>query len=129
MDAKDAARRFVDTWLRAWPTSDADAIGAMYADDAVFVSHPFREPQDPREYARWAFGDESFVDARFGEPVACENRATVEYWAILRDGADAEQTLIGIALLRFGDDGLIVEHRDYWAMQAGRHEPVTGWGR
>jgi hypothetical protein len=69
------------------------------------------------------------VDARFGEPIACDNRATVEYWAILRDGDGGEETLIGLALLRFREDGLIAEHRDYWAIQPGRHEPVRGWGR
>ena len=129
MDTKAAAHNFVETWLRAWPASDADAIGAMYADDAVFVSHPFREPEDAREYAQRAFEDESFVEARFGEPIVCEDRATLEYWALLRDRAGAELTLIGLALLRFGGDGRIVEHRDYWAMEAGRREPAPGWGR
>ena len=129
MDAKAAARKFVDTWLRAWPASDAEAIGAMYTDNAAFTSHPFRDPEDPSEYARRAFGAESFVESRFGEPVACDDRATVEYWAVLEDADGAEQTLIGVALLRFADDGRIAEHRDYWAMKEGRHEPVPGWGR
>jgi uncharacterized protein (TIGR02246 family) len=128
MDAKAAARKFVDTWLRAWPASDAEAIGALYTDDAVFVSHPFRRPEDLREYVRRAFAEESFVEARFGEPVACDDRATVEYWAVLKAGDGAEQTLIGVALLRFAADGRIAEHRDYWAMQDGRHEPAPGWG-
>jgi SnoaL-like domain len=128
MDAKASARKFVDTWLRAWPASDAEAIGAMYADDAVFVSHPFRRPEDPRDYARRAFEEESFVEARFGEPVACDDRATVEYWAVLKDADGKEQTLIGLALLRFADDGRIAAHRDYWAMEGGRHEPASGWG-
>ena len=129
MDAKAAARNFVETWLRAWPAADADAIGAMYADDAVFTSHPFRAPEDPSGYARRAFAEESFVEARFGDPVACEDRATVEYWAVLADADGAEETLIGVELLRFADDGRIAEHRDYWAMQNGRHEPAPGWGR
>ena len=129
MDADAAARNFAETWMRAWPASDADAIGAMYADGAVFVSHPFREPENPGEYARRAFAEESFVEARFGDPIACEDRAAVEYFAILRDGTGAEQTLIGLALLRFADDGRIVEHRDYWAIEAGRREPAPGWGR
>jgi hypothetical protein len=99
----------------------------MYTNDAEFVSHPFRRPEDPRDYARRAFKEESFVEARFGEPVACEDRATVEYWAVLADAEGNEQTLIGLALLRFGEDDRIAEHRDYWAMQDGRHDP-PGWG-
>ena len=40
-----------------------------------------------------------------------------------------EQTLFGLTLLRFGDDGLVADHRDYWAMQEGRRQPSPGWGR
>jgi len=28
-----------------------------------------------------------------------------------------------VTVLRFGPDGLVVDHRDYWAMQPGRAEP------
>ena len=49
------------------------------------------------------------------------DRAAVEYWATMRVGGE-EQTLAGTTLLRFDDDGLVVEHRDYWAMAEGRRE-------
>ena len=49
----------MDGWSRAWPARDADAVAALYADDAVFVSHPFREPRSPREYAAWGFADQA----------------------------------------------------------------------
>ena len=49
-DATPAARIWVDVWARAWPAGDVEAIDALYADDAVFYSHPFRARQAPREY-------------------------------------------------------------------------------
>ena len=52
----------------------------------------------------------------------------VEYWAVVRTGERFE-TIAGVALLTFGDDGLVTEQRDYWAMQEGRCEPGPGWGR
>jgi hypothetical protein len=30
-------------------------------------------------------------------------------------------------VIRFGADGRVVEHRDYWAMEDGRREPPPGW--
>ena len=123
MDAAAAARAWVEGWMRGWQEGDADAIGSLYAEDAVFRSHPFREPErSARDYALRAFADEDLVECSFGEPVVGDDRAVVEYWAILRaDGA--EETLAGIALIRFGPDGRVVEQRDYWSMQPGRSNP------
>ena len=36
MDAETAARRWADTWSRAWPQRDAEAIAALYADTVVY---------------------------------------------------------------------------------------------
>jgi len=44
MDAETAARRWADTWSRAWPQRDAEAIAALYADTAVYRSTAFGEP-------------------------------------------------------------------------------------
>ncbi len=35
--------------------------------------------------------------------------------------------MTGTTILRFRDDGLIVDHRDYWSVVAGREEPYDGW--
>jgi ketosteroid isomerase-like protein len=123
VDAKAAASLWVEAWTEGWTSGDADTIGALYAEDAVFRSHPFREPeQSGRDYARRAFADETLVECRFGEPVVDGDRAAVEYWAILSAEGE-EETLAGIALIRFGDDGRVIEQRDYWSMQPGGHPP------
>ncbi len=132
MDAEQAARAWVDGWTRAWPEKDADAIAALYTEDAVYRSHPFREPHrggvGAREYARWAFESEESVEVWFAEPLVSGDRAAVEYWAILRsEGKDA--TLAGTTLLRFAPDGRCEEHREYWALEEGRRLPPDGWGR
>jgi SnoaL-like domain len=120
VDGESVARAWVEGWTKGWEAGDAEAIGCLYAADAVFRSHPFREPErSARDYALRAFADEELVECRFGEPVVDGDRAAVEYWAILSAEGD-EETLAGIALIRFGDDGLVVEQRDYWSMQPGR---------
>jgi ketosteroid isomerase-like protein len=128
-----AARRWRETWLRAWPGQDVEAIRGLYSDDAVFRSHPFRDTHDGAEgvaeYARWAFADEEGpAEVWFGEPFVAGDRAACEYWAVARsEGRD--QTIAGVSLLRFGPDGLVVTQRDYWAVEDGRREPPEGWGR
>jgi ketosteroid isomerase-like protein len=131
VDAESAARAWVDAWQRAWPSKDPEPLAAVYAEDAVFRSHPFRDPHIGREgvldYARWAFADQdAFGGCRFGEPMVEGDRATVEYWAILVEKGE-EVTIAGVALLRFAD-GRVRAQRDYWSLQAGRREPPEGWG-
>jgi SnoaL-like domain len=117
-----AARRWAETWERAWPAADADAIAALYADDAVFHSHPFRERQGPREYVEWAFADQASADCRFGEPLVDRDRAAVDWWGVITAPDGSVETVAGTSLLRFDADGLVVEQRDAWAGEPGRVE-------
>ena len=132
MDAEDAARRWRETWLHAWPTRDVEAVRSLYGSDAVFRSHPFREPHrgaaGAAAYGEWAFAEEeAAAECRFGEPVVAGDRAACEYWAVVRS-AGGEQTIAGVAVIRFGRDGLVTAQRDYWAIEPGRREPPEGWG-
>lgn len=132
MDAETAVRRWVVAWLRAWPAKDTEPLAAVYADDAVFRSQPFREPHLGREgvleYARWSFSDQDgLVGCWFGEPVVVADRATVEYWAILVEKGE-EVTIAGVALLRFDPEGRVRVQRDYWSLEPGGREPPEEWG-
>ena len=125
-------RAWMDAWSRAWPAADPAPLAAVYAPDAVFRSHPFRELHEGREgvldYARWAFDDQDgFGYCRFGEPVVAGDRAIVEYWAVLVENG-REVTIAGVSLLRFGPDGLVRGQRDYWALEPGARDPAAGWG-
>jgi ketosteroid isomerase-like protein len=122
MDAEAAAQAWIERWSRAWPAGDADLLESLYAENVVFRSHPFRDPQAPADYARWAFADEDerLVELRFGEPVAGGSGAAVEYWAVLRRRDGTDTTLAGVAVIRFGHDGRVVEQRDYWDLADGR---------
>jgi len=128
MDTQAAARWWADEWAAGWREHDSGRIAALYADGAVFRSAPFRDPDHPRRYSEWAFADEDAVECRFGDPVIAGDRATVEYWAVIT-AAGRDETLAGVALLRFDGDGLVVEQRDYWQMEAGRRDPFAEWGR
>ena len=127
METGAAARRWVEGWSRAWPAADADAVAALYADDARFRSEPFRELQSPRAYAEWAFSEQDEAECWFGAPIVDGDRAVVEYWAVVRfQGRD--ETIAGIAVIRFRPDGLVAEQHDYWNSHEGRVEPPEGFG-
>jgi ketosteroid isomerase-like protein len=128
VETDEAAHRWAEGWSRAWPAADADAVAALYAEDAVFRSQPFRALQSPRDYAEWAFSEQDEAECWFGEPVVVGDRAFVEYWGVVRyQGRD--ETIAGIAVIRFRQDGLVAEQHDYWNAQDGRVEPPEGFGR
>ena len=87
--------------------ADVDSIAALYDENAVLYSHPFRDRQRPVDYVSWAFGEQASAVCRFGEPVAAGDRAAVDWWAVITDEDGSEQTVAGTSLLRFRDDGLV----------------------
>jgi ketosteroid isomerase-like protein len=118
----------VSVWADAWPAADVAAIGALYAPDATFYSHPFRAREGPVEYVQWAFGDQQAAECRFGEPVVDGARAAVDWWAVITSKDGSLQSLAGTSLLRFDDQGLVVEQRDAWADFDGRRE-LPDWAQ
>jgi ketosteroid isomerase-like protein len=127
MGGLDPAKRWADACARAWRAGDGEAAAALFTEDCVFRSHPFRDLEDAREYTRRNFAQEHDVEAWFGEPVAMADRTAVEYWATLIE-EDREVTLAGCAVLRLDEGGRCRELKDYWAMRDGRIPPPLGWG-
>jgi ketosteroid isomerase-like protein len=126
VETEAAARRWIKCWSKAWPAADAGGVAALYAEDAQFRSEPFRELQGPRAYAEWAFSEQDEAECWFGEPIVAGDRAIVEYWGVVRyQGRD--ETIAGVALIRFRPDGLVAEQHDYWNAHEGRREPPVGW--
>ena len=72
------------------------------------------------------FAEESDITCRFGEPVVSGDRAAVEWWASWIEEGESI-TLAGGTMLRFDDDGKVVDHRDYWNQAPGRIDPYSSW--
>jgi hypothetical protein len=128
METEAAAHAWIEGWAKAWPAADAGMVATLYAEDASFRSEPFRELQDPRAYAEWAFSEQDEAECWYGEPIIAGDRAVVEYWGIVRHRGE-DETIAGVAVIRFGPDGLVREQHDYWNAHEGRREPPEGWGR
>jgi hypothetical protein len=130
LDAEAAARRWRDTWQRAWPAKDVEAIVELYDGTVEYRALVFREPElgrgGVRRYLEENFGVEEQIECRFGDPVVAGDRAAVEWWASWIESG-RELTLAGSTFLRFGADGLVVDHRDYWNEVDRREPPFSGW--
>jgi len=112
VNTREAAQRWADVWERGWREHDPDAISALYAADAFWQQHPFREPE-PGYVAR-VFDEEESAQCEFGTPIVDGDRAAVPWsgQTTLVDGGTED--LVGVSLLRFDDDGLVAEQRDIW---------------
>lgn len=122
---------WIAAYGKAWVERDADRAVALFTEDAVYRSSPFREPHlgadGIREYWTRATSTQEELDLRFGEPVVESSKAVVEWWAVMRDEG-AWITLPGALLLRFAPDGRCEELREYWHLEHGRRDPPPGWG-
>ena len=101
-------------WERGWREHDADAIAALYAEDALWQQHPFREPE-PGYLAR-VFAEEESAQCQFGVPLVDGVQAAVSWSARTRLVDGGAENLAGVSLLRFDAGGLVVEHRDFWVL-------------
>jgi hypothetical protein len=115
MNTRQAAERWRETWERGWRSHEPEETLALYAESAYFQSHPFRDPQAPRDYIEPTLAAEESAECEFREPIVDGDRAAVEWSAEtnLKDGGT--EKLAGVSLLRFDADGLVTEQRDFWA--------------
>ncbi len=130
MDAESAARRWTDTWSRAWPQRDVEAIAALYADTAVYRSPAFGPPDlglaGVRRYLNENLRAEDNIECWFGQPIVSADRAVVEWWGSWTEQGQ-ELTFAGVTVLRFDGDGQVVEHRDYDNHVERREPPYADW--
>jgi predicted SnoaL-like aldol condensation-catalyzing enzyme len=129
MAAMSHARRWAEGYRIAWEAGDPAAAAALYRDDCVFRSAPFRDVEPALAYVTRVFPEARAEDVRFGEPVEEGDRAAVEWWAVLVPPEGEAQTIAGCSVLRFDDEGLVAETRDYWHVEPGRRAPHDTWGR
>jgi ketosteroid isomerase-like protein len=130
-DIRGAAQYWARTWREAWEARDVEQVLTPYAPEIVYWSEPFREPyrglDGVREYVSGAFDTESSVNAWFSEaPVVDGDRAVVSWWATLIEEGEPI-TLSGHSMLRFNDDGLVVEQWDAWNQADTMRQRPPGW--
>jgi hypothetical protein len=128
MDTEGAARAWAAAWTRAWRALDAELLEPVYRPDTVHRSHPFREPGNPIDYARWALDEEEGEpEVWMGDPIVTDDRAAIEWWAVVTEHGK-RVSLAGTSIVRFDEDGRALEQTDYWGQADGDVPPFPGWG-
>ncbi|MFF8476668.1 nuclear transport factor 2 family protein [Streptomyces sp. NPDC015414] len=133
--ATTAVDRWIDALKDGWRARDADAVAALFTDDAVYHQGPYGAPHTGREAvaAHWRTTLSRQKDARmwFGEPVVSGGRAAVEWWCVLYDPeTGAPRNAAGCLVLRFAADGRCASFHEYWHGAPDQElEPAEGWLR
>ena len=126
MTPADAALRWAEAWKHGWEALDVERIVACYAAEAWLSTEPFREPYRGREgvrtYVSGVLGEEEDPRVWVSEPIVAGDRASISWWASLRESG-ADTTLAGTSVLRFDGDGLVTEQWDAWNRLAERNDP------
>ena len=117
-----AVASWLERYVAAWRSYDADEIGTLFSDDAVYRYHPWDEGADTTE------GREAIVASWLDEPDAPGSwTAAYEPWAVEGERAvavgtshylateDAPETVFhNVFLLRFDGDGRCAEFTDVY---------------
>ena len=125
-DIHAAATRWARAWTLGWASLDPEPILACYAPDALLSTQPFRDPHrgrdGVREYVTLALAEEEDPRVWLSEPIVDGDRASISWWASLREGG-ADATLAGTSVLRFDREGLVIQQWDAWNQSTERADP------
>ena len=125
-----AVAKWLDDYVTAWRTYDADAIGSLFSDDAVYRFHPWDEGDDAVR------GREAIVANWLEEPDAPGTwSAAYEPWLVAgdravatgvtrypaeegEDGGTVEREYYNVFLLRFDADGRCREFTELYTRRS-----------
>lgn len=128
-NGREHAERWAERYAAAWRAGSPDAAAALYADDVVYRSHPFRDPHrgraGVRAYSAGAYAAESDRKVRVEVAAAAGASAAVEYWTTFAEDG-VPKTLAGCALLSFDRAGAVTASREYWHLEDGTFDPPPG---
>lgn len=124
-------RSWLEAYGKAWRLGDDELVHSLFTEDAIYRSHPLRDPlQGPNQigdYWRQVTATQANLDLRFGEPVVSGHRMAVEWWATMHDEGEWV-TIPGCLVLAFAPDGRCRQLREYWHVESSRVSPPAGWG-
>ena len=131
MPTKEQVIAWSEAYLQAWETADTAAAGALFSQDASYRSNIFEEPHGGRkgveDYWTAVTSVQSDVKVWMGSPVIEGDRVIVEFWTSMLAGGE-DLTLPGCLLMRFNENGLCSDLREYWQTLPELRDPWPGWG-
>jgi uncharacterized protein (TIGR02246 family) len=137
---KRAAAQWMQGYLQAWETRDADAVVKLFTPNGVYQSIPgvssqtFVGRRAIHKYWVDVTRPQSMIHGIQGAPIVTGNRAAIEIWVTFRDPVYNPKgrhmiTLLETNVVTFVKSGLAAKNVEYWNIIPGVHSPPPGWGR
>lgn len=134
------AAKWMQGYLSAWETRDADAVVKLFTPNGVYQSLPGVSNQmfvGRKAIHRYWFDvtrPQSMIDGIQGTPIVSGNRAAIEIWVTFRDPVYNPKgrhmiTLLETNVVTFVEGGLASKNVEYWNIIPGVHAPPPGWGK
>jgi SnoaL-like domain len=138
--SKRTATKWMQGYLQAWETRDADAVVKLFTPGGVYQSIPgvasqtFVGRKAIHKYWFDVTRPQSMIHGIQGEPIVTGNRAAIEIWVTFRDPVYNPKgkhmiTLLETNVVTFVKSGLASKNVEYWNIIPGVHSPPPGWGR
>jgi SnoaL-like domain len=113
---------WIDAYVLAWATNDARAIGDLFAENARYYTHPFREPWKGREeiVRKWLEHPDppGSWKASYSPLAVSDNtgviRGTTQYF---KGDGSLETEFANIYVIDFDDEGRATEFTE-WFMES-----------
>jgi ketosteroid isomerase-like protein len=128
---RSLAQAWLDRYVAAWTSYDADAIGALFADDVAYRYHPYDEPVVGRDavVASW-LGDSSSDSASTRDepgtfeatysPVAVDGDTVVAQGSTVyrkEPGGPVHQVYDNCFVMRFDPAGRCAEFTEFYVLR------------
>lgn len=118
----DEVQVWLDNYITAWASNDADKIGNLFTEDAVYSYRPWRDDKHSVkgrdgivESWRENPDDPDGWEAEYAPYAVDGNVAVAVGWTRYKaDGDEPEHVYHNAFLLRFGDDGRCSEFAEFY---------------
>jgi hypothetical protein len=137
--SRQTAAKWMQGYLTAWETRDADAVVKLFTPTGVYQSIPgvsnqtFVGRKAIHKYWFDVTRPQSMIHGSQGTAIVSGNRAAIEIWVTFRDPVYNPKgshmiTLLETNVVTFVKGGLASKNVEYWNIITGVHSPPPGWG-
>lgn len=137
--SKQTATKWMQGYLQAWQSRDANAVVKLFTPRGVYQSIPgvsnqtFVGRKAIHKYWFDVTRPQSMIHGVQGQPIVDGDRAAIEIWVTFRDPVYNPKgkhmiTLLETNVVTFVRGGLASKNVEYWNIIPGVHAPPPGWG-
>ena len=124
LNGTEPINQWLDAYQAAWSTDDANAVAALFTEDARYFATPFADPHIGRDaIAKWWVeqGESAMTWAFEGEVIAStERRHVIRGTTKYADGLTtlgAAETFHNIWIVTLEENGEASEFVEYWMLE------------